>query len=74
VPTIGHYHLKYHMISIYIGGCNIVVGAEWLRTLAPITMDFKDLTMQFQREGQQYKFQAITVGSPEIINSHIMEK
>jgi hypothetical protein len=48
---IGHYHLKYHMISVYIGGCNIVVGAEWLHTLAPITMDFKDLTMQFQWEG-----------------------
>jgi hypothetical protein len=37
-------------------------------------MDFKDLTMQFQQEGQQYKFQGITTGSPEIISSHHMEK
>jgi hypothetical protein len=39
-----------------------------------ILMDFKELTMQFDQEGQQYKFQGITVGSPDIISSHRMEK
>jgi hypothetical protein len=37
-------------------------------------MDFKELTMQFDQEGQQYKFQGITVSSTEIISSHGMEK
>jgi hypothetical protein len=37
-------------------------------------MYFKDLTMQFDQEGHQYKFQGITLGSPEIISSHRMEK
>ena len=37
-------------------------------------MDFKELTMQFDQEGQQYKFQGIIVDSPEIISSHRMEK
>jgi hypothetical protein len=36
-------------------------------------MDFKELTMQFNQEGQQYKFQGITISSPEIISSHRME-
>ena len=45
---IGHYHLKCHMFAIDMGGCDIVLGDEWLYTLGPITMDFKDLTMQFQ--------------------------
>jgi hypothetical protein len=36
-------------------------------------MDFKELTMQLDQEGQQYKFQGITVNSPEIISSHHME-
>jgi hypothetical protein len=36
-------------------------------------MDFKELTMQFDQEGHQYKFQGITVGSFEIISSHRME-
>jgi hypothetical protein len=49
------------MFSIDMGGCDIVLGAEWLRTLGPILMDFKELTMQFNQEGQQYKFQGITV-------------
>jgi hypothetical protein len=30
--------------------------------------------MQFDQEGQQYKFQGITTSSPEIISSHHMEK
>jgi hypothetical protein len=71
---IGDYHLKSHMFAIDMGGCDIVLGADWLRTLGPILMDFKALTMQFDQEGHQYKFQGITVGSPEVISSHRMEK
>jgi hypothetical protein len=71
---IGDYHLKSHMFAIDMGGCDIVLGADWLRTLGPILMDFKALTMQFDQEGHQYKFQGITAGSPEVISSHRMEK
>jgi hypothetical protein len=44
---IGDYHLKSHMFAIDMGGCDIVLGADWLRTLGLIIMDFKALTMQF---------------------------
>jgi len=37
-------------------------------------MDFHNLTMQFDQGCHQYKFQGITVGSPEVISSHRMEK
>jgi hypothetical protein len=37
---IGDYHLKSHMFAIDMGGCDIVLGVEWLRTLGPILMDF----------------------------------
>jgi hypothetical protein len=70
---ISDYHLKSHMFSIDMGGCDIVLGADCLITLGPILMDFKALTMQFNQEGHQYKFQGITVGSPEVISSHRME-
>jgi hypothetical protein len=43
----GDYHLKSHMFAIDMGGCDIVLGADWLRTLGPILMDFKALNMQF---------------------------
>jgi hypothetical protein len=71
---IGHYNLKSHMFSIDMGGCDIVLGVEWLHTLGPITMDFKELYMSSNRMDNQYKFQGITTGSPEIISSHRMEK
>jgi hypothetical protein len=45
---IGQYNMKSHMFAIDMGGCDIVLGAKWLRTLGPILMDFKELTMQFQ--------------------------
>jgi hypothetical protein len=70
---IGDYHLKSHMFAIDMGGCDIVLVVDWLRTLGPILMDFKDLTMQFDQEGHQYKFQGITASSPKIISSHCME-
>ena len=44
---IGDYHLKSHMFAIDMGGCEILLGAYWLRTLGPILMDFKALAMKF---------------------------
>ena len=35
---MGDYHLKTHMFSIDIGGCDIDLGNEWIRNLGPITM------------------------------------
>jgi hypothetical protein len=57
-----------------MGGCDIVLCVEWLHTPGPIRMVFKDLTMKFQHDGQQYKCQGIIASSPEIISSHSMEK
>jgi hypothetical protein len=53
---IGDYHLKSHMFAIDMGGCDIVLATNWIRTLGPILMDFKEITMQFDQEGQKYKF------------------
>jgi hypothetical protein len=71
---IGHYHLKSQFFSIEMGGCDIVLGVEWLHTLGPILMDFKELTMQLQHEGKRYHFQGLTASSLEIISSHCMDK
>jgi hypothetical protein len=32
---IGQYHLKYHMFSIDMGGCGIVLDAKWLTLSTP---------------------------------------
>jgi hypothetical protein len=71
---IGDYHLKSNMFVVDMGGCDIVLGVDQLKTLGPILMDFKELTMKFDQEGHQYKFQGIIVGSPKVLSSHRMEK
>ena len=46
---MGYYHLKTHMFIVDIGGFDIVLGAERLRTLGSITMEFKELYMSSVR-------------------------
>jgi hypothetical protein len=64
---IGDYHLKSHMFAIDMGGCDIVLGADWLRTLGPILMDFKALTIQFDQEGHQYNCWITERGGESVI-------
>ena len=71
---MGDYHLKTHMFSINMGGCDIVFGIEWLRTLGPIAMDFKELYMSFVNDSHTLLHQGIRVNPPKVINSHRMEK
>ena len=70
---MGDYHLKTCMFAIDMGGCDIVLGVEWLRTLMPITMDFQDLYIWFVKDSHSYLLQGIKANPPEIINSHCME-
>lgn len=44
---MGDYLLKTHMFSIEMGGCDIVLGVEWMRILGPTNMNFKELYMIF---------------------------
>ena len=71
---MGDYHLKTRMFAIDMGGCDIVLGAEWLRTLGPMTMDFQELYMSFVKDSHTYLLQGIKANPPEIISSHRMEK
>lgn len=36
---------------ISLGGCDVVLGVEWLRSLGPILWDFTHMTMQFTLKG-----------------------
>jgi len=56
-----------------MGSCNVPLGAEWIHTLGPITMHFKDLYMSFTKEGQKHALKGITSSSPKNITSHCME-
>lgn len=42
-----------------MGGCDIVLGIQWLRTLGPIIWDFLKLTMAFSWRGTQVLLQGL---------------
>ena len=46
---LGDYHLKTHMVTIYMGGCDMVLGVEWIQSLGPITIDFKELYLSISQ-------------------------
>ena len=71
---MGDYQLKTHMFAIHMGGCDIVLGVEWLRTLGPITMDFQELYMSFKQNNSTHTLRGLQAGAPSLISSHRMEK
>jgi len=71
---MGDYHLKAHMFAIEMYGCDVVLGAKWLRTLGPITMDFQELYMSFKQNNHIHTLRGPQAGAPTIISSHRMEK
>lgn len=40
---------------LVVGGCDIVLGVQWLSTVSPVLWDFQLLTMQFSKNNKQYK-------------------
>ena len=71
---MGDYQLKTHMFAINMGGCEIVLGAEWLRTLGPITMDFRELYMSFKQNKYTHTLCGLQASDLSIISLHRMEK
>ena len=61
------------MFSIDMGGCDIVLGAEWLRTLVMVTMDFKELYMSFVKDSHTHTLYGINDIPPDLISSQHME-
>jgi hypothetical protein len=69
---MGDYQFKTHLFSIDMGGCDIVLGVEWLCTLGPVTLSFKEIYMGFTKEGHlPHSLREISL---ETIISHCMQK
>ena len=50
--SFGDYNLHSDMFAFPLGGCDVVLGAQWLRTFGPILWDFAELWMQFSVNGK----------------------
>ena len=71
--SIGDYNLHSNMFAMPLGGCDVILGTQWLRTLGPILWDFAELWMQFSVNGNKHTFNGLQPGSLNIISSHYME-
>lgn len=64
-----HFNNFDSLIDLYVlnlGGCDVVLGIQWLRELGTIEWNFQNLTLQFQYKGQPILLQGLQP-SPEFI-------
>ncbi|KAL4303860.1 hypothetical protein GQ457_10G003110 [Hibiscus cannabinus] len=52
----GHSFLYYFRV-LKMGGNDIVLGVDWMRTFSPILMDFKEMTFSFNKDGKDITLQ-----------------
>jgi hypothetical protein len=57
--SMGEYNLASPMYVVPIGGVNVVLGIQWLRTLGTISINYNELFMRFELEGIQYGFKGL---------------
>ena len=50
--AMGEYVLNSPMISIPMGGADVVLGVQWLKSLGIVAFNFQKLFMKFSREGK----------------------
>jgi len=51
--SIGEYVLNIPMLSIPMGGVDVVLGVQWLQSLGTIAFNFQKLFMKFSFEGKE---------------------
>ena len=72
--TMGEYVLNSPMLSIPMGGADVVIGLQWLQSLETIAFNFQELFLNFFSEGKEIELWGI-VGKPgKIIISNVMTK
>lgn len=69
LPCLGHckaislklqdYTSKVNLYMLTLGGCDLVLGVDWLRGLGPVLWNFSDLTMRFQCDEKAVELQGI---------------
>jgi len=60
--SMGQYILKSDMYVLPLGGCDIILGIQWLRTLGTIQWNFAELWMTFKISEQEHTLKGLQVG------------
>ena len=72
--TMGEYVLNSRMLSIPMGGADVVLGVQWLQYLGTITFNFQELFLNFFSKGKEVKLWGIAGYSRKIIRFNVTIK
>jgi hypothetical protein len=72
--NMGEYLLDNSMISIQMGGANVVLGVQWLQSLGTMALNFQDLFLGFSLEGKEIDLRGIQGKHSKVISSNSMKK
>jgi len=72
--SMGEYVLTSPMVSIPMGGVDVVLGVQWLQSLGTIAFNFQELFMKFYAEGKEVEFTGIAGKLGKIISSNSTTK
>ena len=62
------------MLSIPMGGVDVVLGVQWLQYLWTVASNFKELFLNFFSEGKEIELRGIARKPEKIISSNVMKK
>eukprot|EP00253_Pinus_taeda_P026754 PITA_26754 len=68
--SMGEYVLTSPMLSIPMGGVDVVLGVQWLQSLVTIAFNFQELFMKFFVEGKEIELRDIAGKPRKIISSN----
>jgi hypothetical protein len=71
---MGEYVMNSLMISIHMGGADVVLGIQWLQSLGTVAFNFQELFMKFSLEGKEIELICITGKPDKVISSNDMKK
>ena len=72
--TMGEYVMNSPMISIPMGGVDVVLGVQWLQSLGTMAFNFQELFMKFSLEWKESEFRGIAGKPSKVVNSNGMTK
>ena len=72
--TMAEYLLTSPMLSIPMGGVDVVLGVQWLQSLGTVAFNFQELLLKFFSEGKKFELQGIEGKPGRIISSNVMTK
>ena len=65
--TMGEYLLNSPILSIPMGGADVVLGVQWLQSLGTVAFNFQELFLNFFSKGKERKLNhGVSQGSQEI--------